>query len=160
MTKVIKFSFSLETSLYSAYEKFAGVGEATGLMRQVLHEYAMQNNFDYNPSFDIDLYRRLTNEVADMAETIVESGGWDERITLKAIQACQKQPDWIESYRRLIGSDDEFTTRNKIKASINQNFGHYVKVRLTARVKLSENGQRVTEQPVGQLIRSFTLLIK
>ena len=162
MTNTIKFAFSLHKPVFEAFEFASEDEESNGraLMRDVLTRYAV-DHLGLSPSavpFDLELYRSLTQEVADAAVEIIESDGWQEDITLKAVQRCQSRSEWLESYRQLI-NDGEFVTGNKVKSSVNQNFGHYVKHRLNARNKLDENGNRATVQVAGELLRSFTLLL-
>lgn len=162
MSGTIKFAFSLHKPIFDAFENAPATEKSNGraLMRDVLNRYAIDN---LNPgetdlTFDLELYRSLTQEVADAAARIIADHGWREDITLRAIQDCQSRPDWISGYQMLI-NDDPFVSGNKIKSSVNQNFGQYVKIRLNARNKTDGAGNRVTLQVSGELVRSVTLLL-
>lgn len=161
LTPAKKFSLSLSKDLYQTYERKAekeGLS-TTMLMRIVLHRHGVEEFGHPNDgAFNIELYRTLTMEVAEAAAEIVAEHGWDEHITLRATRACQKRDDWLAAYKKLIGTEDIFATGNPTKTSLHQNIGHYVKRRLNARTKLDENGKRMTGQPHGQLVRTYTLL--
>jgi hypothetical protein len=162
MTDFYKFTLSLTQGLYDAYEREA---EEQGLptldlIRDTLFKHAKSNDWDIGDhGFDINLYRSLTIEVANAAERITNEQGWSEDITLLAIKDRQKDPVWMADYRKLIGEANEYAVGNATKSSINQNFGQYVKVRLKAKNKLDQDGKRVTRQVVGELVRTYTLLV-
>lgn len=156
-----KFTLSLPQGLFDAYVREAEVtGQPTlDLMRETLRNHAHDQGWEVGgDSFDIELYRSLTIQVADAAERITQQQGWREDITLLAIKEKQRDPVWLAGYKRLIGDENAYAIGNPVKSSVNQNFGQYVKVRLNAKNKVDENGKRMTRQVVGELVRTYTLL--
>ena len=71
-----------------------------------------------------------------------------------------EDPKWLADYKKLIGDDNVFVAGNQTKTSVNQNFGQYVKIRLKAKNKLDASGKRVTRQVAGELVRTYTLLVR
>lgn len=161
LTPARKFSLSLSEDLFRTYEQEAdreGLS-TTMLIRIALYRYAVEElGHPHDAAFNIELYRALTMEVAETAKQIVDETGWDDHITLRATQACQKREEWLAAYQRLIGTKDIFATGNATKTSLHQNIGHYVKKALKARTKRDGAGKRVTGQPHGELVRTYTLL--
>ena len=163
MSDTYKFTLSLSRGLYNAYEQEAeSKGLSThDLMRDTLRLNADKKNWQTGDfGFDIVLYRDLTKEVADAAERIVNEEGWKEDITLLAIKDRLEDPKWLADYKKLIGDDNVFVAGNQTKTSVNQNFGQYVKIRLKAKNKLDASGKRVTRQVAGELVRTYTLLVR
>ncbi|MGD9919065.1 MAG: hypothetical protein AB7U46_13690 [Paenirhodobacter sp.] len=158
-----KFSLSLPATVFDALAREAEEvrRDAQDHMRWLLIEHALKT--DFIPPEEkkmLSLYRDISNRVADMAVEIDETEGFSPDITLRAIQACQKDPNWLADYRLYVGGN-EFAEKNARKWSLNQNIGYRVRQALKAGLETSPDGKkRVSKVPGRELIKSFTRLRK
>ena len=100
---------------------------------------------------------RLVARVAEAAGELSRAGQFDPAITLLAIRACTRDPEWLRNYARFVGGD-AYRHRNPLKKQINPGFAKSVKARLGAENRVDRHGRSVTKDVKGEIIQSYTLL--
>ena len=122
-------------------------------------DYIDEKFLDFWNKERTELRQRLVARVADAAGELSHAGRFDPSITLLAIRACARDPEWLTGYARFVGGDP-YRHSNPLKKRINPGFAKSVKARLGARNQVDRNGRSVTEDVEGEIIQRYTLLAK
>ena len=102
------------------------------------------------------LHQRLVTQVVEAAQELCRTGQFGPSLTLQAIRACKKDPEWLVGYTRFVGSDI-YGTGNPLKQQINPDFGRRVKAGVSAKDQEDENRKPVRQQVKDEIIQSYTL---
>ncbi|AMY67706.1 hypothetical protein [Frigidibacter mobilis] len=163
MTETIKFSMSLPQGVWNGLQMIANDNEQTvnDCIREILtRAVKAAGHLPPDEEKNMEIYRRLSRQVADAAEAIMaELGTCPPDITPRAVARCQDDADWFGEYQAYINGDP-FARGNPRKHNINPNFGYVVKQRLGASNCKTDKGRdqvlKVTGQPL--VITSYTAL--
>ena len=161
--KSIKLTLTLDNDVQRALEAEArakGLSDKD-LMRDLLTTHAM--SYGYMPEERrnwLEMYRGLANDVAEHAKRLCERDGFSTDITARAVRAAQADEDWLNRYRKFIGSDDPFVKGNPDKTSLNQNIGYLVRIAVNGEVIKTPTGRPDTGTVAGLVIKSYSKLKK
>ena len=103
-----------------------------------------------------ELRQELVDQVAEAARELCRNGQLHPALTLRAIQACKEDPEWLAGYARFVGGGI-YDQANPLKRPINQAFGRHVKSAVGAEDRNDENGNPVRQHVENEIIQSYTL---
>jgi hypothetical protein len=99
----------------------------------------------------------VVDEAVAAAQAICQAGGFDEAITLRAIQACCKNPAWLAKYGAIVGPDNIWKTGVPAKGNINREIGFRIRAGIGGvTVKLADGKTNATKRVTGEIIQSYT----
>lgn len=156
----VKFSLTLEDDVYEALSKDAAdaMRDPKEHMREILNDAAATSGYmPEHIAADLQLFRDLSENAVNEAQRITAELGLQPDITLRAFQACQQNPQWLEDYRRYIG-DNEFAENNERKSRLNKYIGKRVKRALNAQAETVGDNKSVMVPVKGEIIKSYTRL--
>jgi hypothetical protein len=100
----------------------------------------------------------LVDDAVAAAQAICRAGGFDEAITLHAIQACCKQPAWLKKYAALVGGQENvYKSGVPAKGNVNRELGFRIRAGIGGvTVKLADGKTNATKRVTGEIIQSYT----
>ena len=100
------------------------------------------------------LRRLLLAQVVEVARELCRTGQFDWSLTLREIQVCEKDAEWLSGYTRFIGGGIN-QWANRLRQQINPDFGNLVKAGVGAKVQEDEIGRPIRKKVVGEIIQSY-----
>jgi hypothetical protein len=163
-TEPLPLSGKITVPLAASYERALLLAASTthrelsDIVLRALVEWLIANGFLKGAEADLS---RLTFAVVDeavaAAQSICRAGGFDEAITLRAIQACCKNPEWLRNYGAIVGPDNIWKTGVQAKGNINREIGFRIRAGIGGvTVKLADGKTNATKRVTGEIIQSYT----
>jgi hypothetical protein len=103
----------------------------------------------------IELMWSLVDRTVDAAKAICREGGFNEDITLRAIERAKQDPRWIQDYATFV-QDDIYKNGNPRKGPINREIGFRIREGIGATVIKDPAGKSATKKVLGEIIQSYT----
>ena len=157
-TTTTKLSMTLPTSVYAALGREANAfrRDIYEHIQRVLAEHVIETeSLPAEEARMIELMWSLVDRTVDAAKAICREGGFNEDITLRAIERAKQDPRWIQDYATYV-QDDIYKNGNPRKGPINREIGFRIREGIGATVIKDSTGKSATKKVLGEIIQSYT----
>ncbi|MFZ2104503.1 MAG: hypothetical protein WAV18_03820 [Roseiarcus sp.] len=154
----VKMSLPLATVIHNALRAEAKTlrREFTEHVQRILAEHAIHAGYvKPNDAESLRLMWKLVEQAVEAAKAICRNGQFTSAITLASIQACKKDPEWLNGYRAFV-QDDIYKNGNPLKGIINREIGFRIRAGIGGKVVTDANGKHEIVKVLGEIIQSFT----
>lgn len=155
-----KLSMTIQTAVRLALES-----EAQSLGRdfyehiqRILSEHAMgAGHLSLEDEKDIRLMWSLVERAVEAAKQICHEGGFNEDITLRAIERAKKDPKWSQDYEAYV-RDDMYKNGNPRKGPINREIGFRIREGIGGAIQKDSTGKPISKKVLGEIIQSYSAM--
>ena len=130
--------------------------ELTEYIQRAVIEHLMEKGLLEKAEEDrIRLMWKLVDQAVAAAQKICREGGFTAAITLNAIQACMKDPNWVSGYREFV-QDDIYKNGNPRKGVINREIGFRIRAGIGGETVKGADGKNASAKVLGEIVQTYT----